>query len=106
MSNDNSDQEIMAKAKEIEEKLNKFRKETTADDGPTQNIPNDDELKGSRAGSEFLANVIAGGLIGYGIDWWLSSAPWGMIAFIILGFVSGVYRANAAMKENSEKNDN
>lgn len=53
-------------------------------------------------GSEFLALVISGALLGYGIDRFFSTAPWGMIFMILMGFVAGVYRANAAMKKNDE----
>ncbi len=61
--------------------------------------------KSARAGSEFLANILAGALLGYGIDWYFETLPWGMIFFIVMGFISGVYRANAAMKESYEEND-
>jgi len=60
------------------------------------------QAKNSRAGSEFLLNVFAGGLIGYGVDYTFSTLPWGIIFFMIMGFVSGVYRANAEMKKNSK----
>lgn len=53
--------------------------------------------KGSRAASEFLANVISGGLIGYGVDWLFDTQPWGLLFFLVMGFVSAVFRANAAM---------
>ncbi len=62
------------------------------------------EIKSARAGSEFLASVFGGGLIGYMIDWMFGTLPWGVIFFLIMGFVSGVYRANAQMsQENEEK---
>ncbi len=61
--------------------------------------------KSARAGSEFLANIFAGAILGYGIDWYFETLPWGMIFFIIMGFISGVYRANAAMKESYKEND-
>ncbi len=73
---------------------------------------NQDEIedgKGARAGSEFLASVFAGAFLGYAIDWYFSSSPWGLMFFIVMGFVSAVFRANAAMKEenkqSSKKND-
>ncbi len=61
--------------------------------------------KSARAGSEFLANIFAGALLGYGIDWYFGTTPWAMIFFILAGFISGVYRANAAMKESYKEND-
>ncbi len=59
-----------------------------------------EEKQGKRAASEFLANVIAGGFLGFIIDKYFDSAPLGIIFFIIMGFVSGVLRANATMKKN------
>ncbi len=59
-----------------------------------------EEKQGKKASSEFLANVIAGGFLGFIIDKYFDSAPLGMIFFILMGFVSGVLRANATMKKN------
>lgn len=64
-----------------------------------------DAEKSARAGSEFLSTVFAGAFLGYGLDWYFQTMPLGIISFITLGFISGVMRANAAMKKNSEKND-
>jgi len=57
-----------------------------------------DEKRGKRAASEFLANVLAGALLGFVIDKYCDTAPVGMIFFIIMGFVGGVYRANTITK--------
>lgn len=43
-----------------------------------------------RVGSEFIAAVIVGAVIGWGVDRLAGSAPWGMIVFLMLGFVAGV----------------
>lgn len=43
-----------------------------------------------RVGSEFIAAVIVGGVIGWGVDRLAGSSPWGMIVFLMLGFVAGV----------------
>ena len=43
-----------------------------------------------RVGSEFIAAIIVGGVIGWGIDRLAGSSPWGMIVFLLLGFVAGV----------------
>lgn len=59
-------------------------------------------IRSGRAGSELLANVFAGAFLGYLIDKFFSTAPWGLIAMMVLGFVSGVLRANAAMKKNNQ----
>ena len=53
-----------------------------------------------RAGSEFLAAVIGFAVMGYGIDYFFETKPWGMILLMILGFVAGVYTANKTMRDN------
>lgn len=42
-----------------------------------------------KLGSEFVAGVIVGFVIGYGFDWLLGTSPWGMIVFLLLGFAAG-----------------
>lgn len=42
-----------------------------------------------KLGSEFVAGVIVGFVIGYGIDYLFGTTPWGMIVFLLLGFAAG-----------------
>ncbi|MCT4656081.1 MAG: AtpZ/AtpI family protein [Cohaesibacter sp.] len=43
-----------------------------------------------RLGSEFIAGVFVGGAIGWLVDTWFGLAPWGMIIFVLLGFMAGM----------------
>lgn len=43
-----------------------------------------------RLSSEFIAGVLVGAGIGYLIDRLVGTTPWGMIVFLLLGFVAGV----------------
>ena len=43
-----------------------------------------------RLSTEFVAAILVGTAIGYGIDQFAGTAPWGMIVFLMLGFVAGV----------------
>ncbi|WGR98664.1 MULTISPECIES: AtpZ/AtpI family protein [unclassified Bradyrhizobium] len=45
---------------------------------------------GFRLSSELIAGVVVGAAIGWGIDHWLSTSPFGFIVFMLLGFVAGV----------------
>jgi ATP synthase protein I len=67
---------------------------------PKKTIENPEAMKSGRAGSELLASIIAGWVLGFGIDWFFHTKPWGIIGGMILGFVSGVYRADQTMKKN------
>lgn len=46
--------------------------------------------RGFRLSSELIAGVAVGALIGWGVDRLLSTSPWGLIVFFLLGFAAGV----------------
>jgi ATP synthase protein I len=46
--------------------------------------------RGFRLSSELIAGVVVGAVIGWGFDRLLSTSPWGLIVFFLLGFVAGV----------------
>src|SRR6266480_4704437 len=45
---------------------------------------------GFRLASEFVAGVLAGALLGWGLDRLLGISPWGLIVFLLLGFAASV----------------
>jgi ATP synthase protein I len=65
-----------------------------------------------KMGSEFVAGVIVGFVIGYTIDQVFGTKPWGMVIFLLLGFAAGtlnVMRAVGAVGErfpSSGQSDN
>jgi ATP synthase protein I len=46
--------------------------------------------RGFRLSSELIAGVVVGALMGWGLDRLLSTSPWGMIVFVLIGFAAGV----------------
>ena len=46
--------------------------------------------RGFQLSSELIAGVIVGALIGWGFDRLLSTSPFGLIVFLLLGFTAGV----------------
>jgi len=61
---------------------------------------------GFRLSSELVAGVLVGAALGWGFDRLLSTSPWGLIVFLLLGFTAGVInvmRAAGAMAKQSER---
>jgi ATP synthase protein I len=43
-----------------------------------------------RLGADFVAGVVVGAALGWGIDRLFGTSPWGLIVFLLLGFVAGI----------------
>lgn len=46
-----------------------------------------------RLSSEFVAGILLGGFIGWLVDQFTGWSPWGLIVFLLLGFVAGTLNA-------------
>ena len=61
---------------------------------------------GFRLSSELVAGVLVGAALGWGFDRLLSTSPWGLIVFLLLGFTAGVVnvmRAAGVMAKQSQR---
>jgi ATP synthase protein I len=47
-------------------------------------------LAGMSAAGEFVGAIVAGALIGWGVDWLTGKKPWFLILFFLLGMVGGI----------------
>ena len=47
-------------------------------------------IQAMKLSSEFVAAIIVGALLGYLLDRFVGTAPWGMIILLLLGFCAGV----------------
>lgn len=43
-----------------------------------------------RLSSEFVAGILVGAALGWGLDYVAGTSPWGLIGFLLLGFGAGV----------------
>lgn len=55
-----------------------------------------------RISSEFIAGIIVGGGIGWGLDWVTGWSPFGLAVFLMLGFAAGVLNVLRGIGKVSE----
>jgi ATP synthase protein I len=60
---------------------------------------------GFRLGSELLAAMIVGPLLGLGLDRLAGTSPWGLVGGVFLGFAAGVLNVSRAMKATAAKDE-
>ncbi len=82
-------------------KISEARKRQGLDTPPEKTVTSGDKGSSStgkalRASTDLVAALFVGGFLGYWIDQWLDTKPWGMIIFFFLGFGAGflnIYRS-------------
>ena len=84
------------KLESLEDRIKEARKVSAPE--PIK-APDNSMSDGMRAGSEFLAHVFGGAILGYAIDYFFGTLPWGLIVVCIGGFATGVWSANKAMNK-------
>ena len=55
-----------------------------------------------RSCGEFIAAVIVGAALGWVLDRWAGTSPWGLIVFLLLGFAAGVVNVMRATGQMAE----
>lgn len=84
----------MADRKPPEDDLSNLRRRIDAARGGagSQNDPPPDSPASLalRYGGEFGAAVIVGALLGFGVDYFVRTTPWGLVVGTVFGFVTGV----------------
>jgi ATP synthase protein I len=60
---------------------------------PQQDVRRTDSsalARGLRLSSELVAGVVVGGVLGWSLDYFVGTKPWGLIVLVLLGFAAGV----------------
>lgn len=94
----------MADKNNPEDRLSDLRRRVDAARGEApQNVAPPQSASGLafRIGGEFGAGVIVGGLLGYGIDYFLHTTPWGLLIGLLLGAAAGVWNMVRTAREYS-----
>lgn len=92
------DAELRARLERLQSGLDQQRDAAPLRGAPSSaEAPNNSALgRAFRLSTEFVAGIIAGGLLGWGFDALVGSRPWGMIVFVMLGFAAGIYNVMRA----------
>ncbi|MDO9415670.1 AtpZ/AtpI family protein [Pararhizobium sp.] len=89
---DNRNESLEDRLKRLDADLASKRKDDKSEEAIEQSAA--ESRKGyamaMKLSSEFIAAVIVGALLGYLLDRFAGTAPWGMIIFLLLGFCAGV----------------
>ena len=64
---------------------------------------NRDESRGWSIAAEFVGAMLVGGFLGWVIDRWAGTGPWGMIILLLLGFVTGLRSVLRQQKKSDEE---
>jgi ATP synthase protein I len=83
---------LSARLRDLGKQLGRHQSDGPSDSEPGQRSTADTSAiaRGFRLSTELVAGVLVGTGIGWLLDRWLGSSPFGMIVFLLLGFVAGV----------------
>ena len=91
---------------DLNERIAKAQAELDAQARPRTKEPMGKGMNlGLRMAADFVAAIIVGAVLGWGVDALLHSSPWGLVVCLMLGFITGVWNvvrvAQAANKANA-----
>src|SRR5262249_56420439 len=81
---------LSARLKRLGERLDRKTAEQPSEARPASQTDASALARGFRLSTELVAGVLVGAFIGWVLDRWLGITPWGLIVFLLLGFVAGV----------------
>lgn len=83
---------LSARLRALSQKLDKVQDEAKAAERaqPSNDVNAQGMRLAFRVVGEFVSGVLVGAGLGWLIDYWLGTSPWGMIVLLLLGFVAGV----------------
>ncbi|MCJ2088176.1 AtpZ/AtpI family protein [Methylobacterium sp. E-005] len=87
-----TDSELSARLRRLETQIERKRPQAAADPSTRPRTNGSSALgQAMTLSTEFVAGVIAGGILGWIVDHVFGTKPWGLIVLLMLGFVAGVY---------------
>lgn len=103
------DGDLSARLRQLEARIDRKRPPAAPDPSPRPGPSTGPSPLGRamRLSTEFVAGVLAGGLLGWGCDRLLGTKPWGLMLLLVLGFAAGIYnvmRASGFFSATDPKN--
>jgi ATP synthase protein I len=97
-----SDSDLHNRLDRLSRDLDSEQAQRKAAEGP--NRPGVASYSGAfRLASEFVAGILVGAGLGWGLDRLAGTSPWGLIGLVLLGFVAGVFNVVRAAGEMSSR---
>ena len=83
---------LSARLKRLGKRLGEVRASRPPERSPGAPPPADPSAmaRGFRLSTELVGGVLLGAALGWLLDRWLGSSPWGLIVLVLLGFTAGV----------------
>ena len=83
---------LSASLRRLGERLDRIRtsRAQQTDPAPRSTADTSGFASGFRLATEFVASVLFGALLGWLLDRWLGTSPWGLMVLLLLGFAAGV----------------
>jgi ATP synthase protein I len=83
---------LSARLQRLGERLGQHHSDRPSENEPRSGARSDTSAlaRGLRLSAEFVAGILVGAGIGWLLDRWLGTSPWGMIVFLLGGFAAGV----------------
>src|ERR1700681_4556798 len=83
---------LSARLKLLGERLGHHHSDRPSENDPGRGANADPSAlgRGLRLSAEFVAGILVGAAIGWLMDRWLGTSPWGMIVLLLFGFAAGV----------------
>jgi ATP synthase protein I len=95
-----SDADLARRLNRLSRELDTEREERAAETKPAR-TDTTNYAAAFRLASEFVAGVVVGALLGWGLDRLAGTSPWGLIGFVLLGFAAGVLNVVRAASQMS-----
>ena len=87
-----TDSELSARLRRLETQIERKRPQAAPDPSARPRSGGASSLgQAMTISTEFVAGVIAGGILGWIVDHVFGTKPWGLIVLLMLGFVAGIY---------------